>query len=352
MNEQVFIAVHHYQNEKIVARGDLVADSYRLAVEAAKSDAKYIVVCGVRFMAESVATLARGGQIVLHPNPDAGCPMADMIDAGAAERTLARIREFEGDRNIVPVAYMNSSNAVKALTGREGGAICTSGNARPILEHFFALGKRVFFLPDANLGANTARNLGITERETARISRSGKLPEPLAPGETKIFLWDGYCPIHKVMTAGDVSAFRTAHPGAKVIVHPECAPETVAAADGTGSTEGLLTILRGAEPGTVWGVGTELHFVERMQAAFPDRVIRPIRMSSCMNMIKITEERLDKTLQAIREYEASEASRKPLNLLSLAGTAFGSLLVTVRDSERSDAAKALETMVRVTEGAR
>lgn len=352
MNEQIFIAVHHYQNEKIVARGDLVADSYRLAVEAARSSAKYIVVCGVRFMAESVATLARPDQIVLHPNPDAGCPMADMIDADAAARTLTRLREFERDQNIVPVAYMNSSNAVKALTGREGGAICTSGNARFILEHFFSLGKRVFFLPDANLGFNTARDLGIGETGTARISREGILPEGLVPGNTKIFVWDGYCPIHKVMTTGDVLEFRAAHPGAKVIVHPECTPDVASAADGTGSTEGLHKTLREAAPGSVWGVGTELHFVDRMQATYPDRVILPIRMSSCMNMIKVTEERLDITLQAIREYEESGAGRKPLNMMSLAGTGFGALLVTVRDSERADAAKALETMVRITEGAR
>jgi len=352
VRDSVFIAVHHYQDENIVARGDLVADSYRLAVEAARSPAKYVVVCGVRFMAESVATLARPDQIVLHPEPDAGCPMADMIDADTAARTLALLREFEQDSEIVPVTYMNSSNAVKALTGREGGAICTSGNARPILAHFFSRRKRVFFLPDANLGLNTARAMGIPEGATARISRDGALPGGLVPGAAKLFAWDGYCPVHKVMTAGDVSLFRGAHPGAKVIVHPECVPEVASVSDGTGSTEGLLKTLAAAPAGSVWGVGTEIQFVERMKATFPDRAIYPIRASSCANMAKVTEANLEKALEAIRAYEASDAARQPPNAARLAETALGNFAVAVRDDERADAARALEAMVRITEGAK
>lgn len=334
MNDSVFIAVHHYQNEKIVKRASLVADSYRLAVEAARSDAKYVVVCGVRFMAESVATLARPGQIVLHPNPDAGCPMADMIDGETAERMLIRLREFEGDDSIVPVTYMNSSNAVKALTGREGGAICTSGNAHHVLTHFFARGKRVFFLPDANLGLNTARNLGIPEEATVRIPREGTLPPNLERGRSSLFVWDGYCPIHRVMTVEDVAEARAAYPGTRIIVHPECVPAVAAASDATGSTEGIYKTLAAAAPGSSCGVGTELHFVERMRETFPDRKIYPIRMSSCMNMIKITEEKLNAALAAIE-----------------AGTAAEKYGVTVNESERADAERALRLMVTVTEAA-
>jgi len=340
MSDAVFVAAHHYQNESIIARGDLVADSYRLAVEAARSDARYVVVCGVRFMAESVATLARPDQIVIHPNPDAGCPMADMIDAETAEKVLAKLREAEGDVDIVPVAYMNSSNAVKALTGREGGSICTSGNAHHILTHYFALGKRVFFLPDANLALNTARNLGIPESETLTVPRDGAIPAGHGPGRAKLFAWDGYCPIHRVMTVEDVAEAREAHPGTKVIVHPECPPAVAAAADGTGSTEGMHKTLRDAPEGSSWGVGTELHFVERMRVSFPGKEIYPIHLSSCMNMIKITEAKLDAALKAIDEHRLTG---NPESL--------GKLLVTVPDSERADAERALTAMVRITEAA-
>lgn len=331
MNDSVFIAAHHYQNKNIVARADLVADSYRLAVEAAKSDASFIVVCGVRFMAESAAALARKEQMVLHPAPDAGCPMADMVDLEKAERALRSIKELSG-KDPLPVTYMNSSLSVKALTGRLGGSICTSGNAKKILSWALQSGRPVLFMPDANLGYNTAFSLGVPIGETALITKDGKIQAN--SGQPRVFMWDGFCPIHKVFSVQDIAKAREAFPGIQVTVHPECLPEVVQAADLSGSTEGMYQQLKDAPEGSTWAVGTELHFVERMASLFPSKTILPLRHSACTNMVRVTETRLDATLEAIRAFKETGA---PLHA------------VLVSDDEREYASQALKTMVRLTD---
>ncbi|MBN2811324.1 MAG: quinolinate synthase NadA [Spirochaetales bacterium] len=332
MKEKIFIAAHHYQHADIVKQADLVADSYRLAVEAAKSDAKYIVVCGVRFMAESVATLARSDQMVIHPNPRAGCPMADMVAVDTAEKAIEKIRGITG-KTPVPVTYMNSGNAMKALTGRMGGSICTSGNAKKIMTHYLEGGAPILFMPDRNLGENTALALGLGKDDLAVVSRDGSEITGARP-DTRVFLWDGFCPIHKVFTVADIEEMRAAFPGINITVHPESLPEVVKAAGLSGSTEGMHHQLRDAEAGSVWGVGTEIHFVERMATLFPDKKIMPLRPSGCVNMILITPEKLAASLKAI---EAHERDGSPLET------------VVVPEAEREDAKAALTTMVRLTD---
>lgn len=342
MSGSILIAAHHYQRPEIVARADLLGDSYKLAVEASRTDARYIVLCGVRFMAESAAILAREGQTVLLPDRDAGCPMADMMDEATAERVLSALRAASGNP-VVPVTYMNSWASLKALTGREGGSICTSSNAERIVSHFLAAGKPVFFMPDFNLGINTARTLGIPEAEIRKVRRDGSIvpvdgTEPAAPNDSlsgvRMFLWDGFCHVHQAFTPDLVSSARREWPGVSVIVHPECPRETVALADASGSTEAMYRILRDAPDGTKWAVGTEGRFVDRMIAEFPAKEIRHLKISLCPNMNRIDLRNLDETIEAIRRHEKTGA---PLPA------------ITVAPEEKAQAALALNAMVRITE---
>jgi quinolinate synthase len=347
--KRVLVAAHHYQRPAVVTRAGLLGDSYKLAVEAARSDADFIVLCGVRFMAESAAILARPGQKVILPDLEAGCPMADMIDPDSAIAALARIREATGS-DAVPVCYMNSSADVKALTGKAGGCVCTSGNAKKILSHYLSKGKTVFFIPDANLGMNTARALGLSGSQTLLVRRDGSfaregsvLRAELSRDElskVRVFLWDGYCHVHRAFTAADVEAARAenARRGgapARIIVHPECTPDVVSLADAAGSTEEMFRMIDAAPEGSSWVVGTEHRFVERMIARYPGKRIEPLKVSVCMNMNRIDETRLDAALESIR---AHLEEGRPLNA------------VTVSDGVREAAADALNAMVRITEG--
>ena len=348
---KVAIAAHHYQRPEIVARAALTGDSYRLAVAASRSDAEYIVLCGVRFMAESAAILAREGQKVLIPDMNAGCPMADMIDRGTAEDTLSVLAGFS-TKPIIPVVYMNSHADIKALAGERGGSVCTSGNARKILAHYLDKGNSIFFAPDFNLGMNTARELGIPTDDIRRVSRDGRIMRIDAQkSDTKeslervrLFLWDGFCHVHKAFTTEDVEGARKAFPGSRVIVHPECSPDVVARADASGSTESMYNTLRDAEAGSSWIIGTEGRFVERMAATFSDKNIRPLRVSYCHNMNRIDEAALDKTLADVVRAETNSGDDK-------SGAARHRMpgLVTVTGDERRYAKESLDAMVRITE---
>ncbi len=332
--ERLVIAAHHYQRPEIVALADLTGDSYRLAVEASRSPAEFIVLCGVRFMAESAAILCNDDQRVLLSDHQAGCPMADMISAETAAATLIRLRGVVS-APVIPLTYMNSWADLKALTGREDGAICTSGNAHILMRRFLDNGKAIFFLPDYNLGYNTARDLSIPDNQICTVRKEGKLDCAGPLSEARLFLWDGFCHVHKVFTAADIHTAREQHRGIKVIVHPECSPEVVALADQAGSTEGMFRILRDAPAGSSWAVGTEARFVDRMIANFPDKQIFHLRHSLCMNMDRINLLNLAATLRAL---ERHIAGGERLNT------------ITVAPGDRLDAKKALDTMIALTEG--
>jgi quinolinate synthase len=330
---RTLIASHHYQRPEIVARAALLGDSYKLAVEAARSDAEYIVVCGVRFMAESAAILAKDGQKILIPDYDAGCPMADMIDRHSAETALRLLRET-AEKEVVPVTYMNSWADLKSLTGEEGGSICTSSNAKKIVSHFLGPGKAVFFLPDFNLGMNTALSLGLAADEIWTVRRDGTLSGTGDPKKAGMFLWDGFCHVHKVFTVSDIETVRRSLPGVTVMVHPECTPDVVALSDASGSTEAIYRALKNADAGSVWAIGTEGRFVERMIAEFPDKSIHHLRFSYCHNMNRIDLHNLDSTLEAIARHERT-GEKLPV--------------ITVPPREKNYAKIALDTMVRITE---
>lgn len=333
LGSRMIIAAHHYQRPEIVALADILGDSYKLAVEAGRSSAEFIVLCGVRFMAESAAILASEKQTVLLPDHTAGCPMADMIDRMTAETVLGKLRALSG-KPVVPVTYMNSWADLKAFTGERGGSICTSGNAKKIIAHFLDSGTPVFFLPDFNLGMNTARELGLKDSEIWSAGKDGTISGDGKPEDAKIFLWDGFCRVHKVFTVTDIKTARARVPGTKVIVHPECTPDVVALADKAGSTEAMYHMLKDAPEGSSWTVGTEARFVDRMIQEFPGKNIQHLRLSFCQNMNRIDLNNLESTIESVKRH-LETGERLPA--------------ITVTPQERIHAAAALNTMVRITE---
>lgn len=339
LGTSLIMPAHHYQKPEIVSVSDFVGDSYRLARDGAASQAEYIVFCGVRFMAESAAILARPGQQVLIPDPVAGCPMADMIDAATAEQLLLDLDRRTG-ASLVPLTYMNSYADMKAVTGRRGGAICTSSNAAKLLSHFLDSGRPVFFSPDFNLGINTARQLGLPADQLFRVKKDGQLEslgdKDADPAGGRLFLWDGFCHVHKRFKPIDIVQARQANPDAQVIVHPESDEAVVQAADSSGSTEAIYKAVAAASPGSTWVVGTEASFVHRIAADFPDRRVLPLRESYCFNMARISPEKLLSSLESILAHR--EDPEQPLLHL-----------VTVDQAVRTDAAAALHAMLDIVE---
>lgn len=334
--QRLVIAAHHYQVPGIIRYADIIGDSYKLAVDCSHRDADFIIMCGVRFMAEGAAVLAAPGQRVVMPDPAAGCPMADMITAEQTQEAVNRIRTLTG-KDPAPVVYMNSTAAVKAVCGRADGAVCTSSNAKKILEYYFRAGRPVFFAPDRHLGFNTVTEYGLLDdSRIAFFGRDGQIKGSGDPARAAIFLWDGFCPIHKQFTPEQVACVRRDYPGISVVVHPECEAAVVKAADADGSTEFLLKTVGGAASGTAWAVGTELSFVDRLAESCPDKTVVPLAPYPCTDMALITPEKLAATLanidRVITSGEPLENEIRP----DAAVTA--------------DAARALERMIAITEG--
>lgn len=301
LGTSVVIAAHHYQRPEIAARADFVGDSYMLALEASRTGAEFIVLAGVRFMAESAAILAGGDRHVLIPDAAAGCPMADMIDGHEAKAGLDAAAAA-CELPVVPVTYMNSYADVKSFTGAAGGSVCTSGNAMKILSHYLERGKAIFFLPDRNLGMNSAAELAIPEERIFIVRKGGGIEGKGDPARGLLFLWDGWCHVHRRFTVDDISRVRGLDPGIRVIVHPECDREVVAAADASGSTEAIRKAIGDSPAGTRWAVGTEASFVGRMASEFPDKGVMPLRVSTCFNMSRITPERLRFSLASVKAF--------------------------------------------------
>ncbi len=300
LGDDVLVLAHHYQRPEIVQVADFVGDSFQLARIAATSHAAKVAFCGVSFMGESAAVLAPEGTQVYLPEPSAGCPMADMADPADVERMLEALRKRLPGRSIVPVTYVNSSAAVKAITGKEGGVVCTSSNARKALTWALERADVAFFLPDQMLASNTARELGLGP--VVRIDPFAPLPSGPALESTRVVVWNGYCHVHTWFTTQHVTQSRQAFPGARVLVHPECPEEVVLAADGSGSTQYLVQQVEQGKPGDVFVIGTEVNLVKRLAMNFPDRTVVPLATSMCPNMYRTTAQSV---LNLLREWPAS-----------------------------------------------
>lgn len=290
---------HHYQHDDVIRHTDFQGDSLELARKIEGLDAEHVVFCGVFFMAESAAALARPGQKIHIPDATATCPMAEMAPAKRLEQVLTALRAK--GRVVIPLAYVNSSAEVKSLCGRFGGSVCTSANARVMLDWALRQGDAVLFLPDKNLGHNTADQLGIPGGQRLEISirKGGAGLDPERAAKARLLLWPGACAIHHMFKPRHVHDMRDSMPGVRVIVHPECMPEVVQACDGAGSTTFLIKYCAEAEPGTRIAVGTELNLVRRLAARHLDKTIVPLRELCCANMAKISEEALAAQLESL-----------------------------------------------------
>ena len=283
LGDSVVVLGHFYQRDEIVQHADYLGDSYQLAVAATKhAEAKAIVFCGVHFMAETADVLSASNQAVILPNLAAGCSMADMADVDSVEECWEQLSEIYGTEAdefgkvpVIPVTYMNSSAALKAFCGRNGGIVCTSSNAQTVLKWAFERAHRVLFFPDQHLGRNTALAMGVNLDQMplwhGRKAMGGNTEAQLQ--DAKVILWNGFCSVHKRFNVGQIEKARTENPGLRVIVHPECPMDVVQAADEYGSTDYIRRAVEGATEPSVFAIGTEINMVQRLAAQHPEHKI-------------------------------------------------------------------------------
>jgi quinolinate synthase len=275
LGDSVMILGHHYQRDEVIQFADTRGDSFKLARDAAAAGAPTIVFCGVHFMAETADILTAPGTEVVLPDLAAGCSMADMAEISQVEAAWEDLREA-GCTDVVPMTYMNSSAAIKAFTGRNGGVVCTSSNAERAMRWAFERGSQVLFLPDQHLGRNTAvLDLGLSLDDCVVYDPhrpgGGVAPERLR--DAKVVLWKGHCSVHGTFVPEHVDLVRERIPGIDVIVHPECRYEVVTKADVVGSTEKIIRTIAEAPSGSAWAVGTELNLVGRLAQEHPDKTV-------------------------------------------------------------------------------
>ncbi len=285
LGERVVVLGHFYQREEVVVHADYVGDSFQLAGAAqAHPDAETIVFCGVHFMAETADLLSRPEQAVVLPNLAAGCSMADMASIDEVEECWEQLEDVFGPLDepdvdglvpVVPVTYMNSSAAIKGFVGRHGGIVCTSSNARTVLEWAFARGRRVLFFPDQHLGRNTAKAMGVPLEQMPLWNPRRPLGGADAPSlrDSRVILWHGFCSVHRRFTVEQIDEARANHPGVRVIVHPECPMAVVDAADEAGSTDYIRKAIAAATEPTTFAIGTEINLVQRLAADYPQHRI-------------------------------------------------------------------------------
>ncbi|HET6614608.1 MAG TPA: quinolinate synthase NadA, partial [Dehalococcoidia bacterium] len=279
LGERLIVLGHHYQREDIIAFADLRGDSFKLAQFAAEHpESEYIVFCGVHFMAEAADILSAPHQKVMLPNMAAGCSMADMADPDDVYNAWAELEELGIAQDTLPITYMNSAAALKAFVGEHGGAVCTSSNAKKVLEWAYAQKKRVLFFPDQHLGRNTGYAMDIPLDEMVLWgwsrpygSMGGRTREELE--RSRVLLWAGHCSVHQRFTPAQIDEARAAYPDITVIVHPECRFETVQAADLNGSTEFISKTITNAPAGSKFAVGTEINLVSRLARENPDKTV-------------------------------------------------------------------------------
>jgi len=308
LGARLLILGHHYQRPEVIRWADVRGDSFKLAQDAARNEAATdIVFCGVHFMAESADILTGDHQRVVLPDLNAGCSMADMADLDQVLEAWDELAAVSDVDRLVPITYMNSSAALKAFVGEHGGAVCTSSNARIVLEWALARGDKVLFFPDQHLGRNTACDLGYDEAQMRVWDPRRDLGglDERAVKEATFLLWKGHCTVHQRFRPEHVEAFRAEHPDGEVIVHPECSHDVVVLADRVGSTERILEWVDAAPPGAVLGIGTEIHMVQRLAAEHPDRTVVSLDplVCPCSTMFRIDGPHLAWCLEALARGE-------------------------------------------------
>ncbi|MGE7877270.1 quinolinate synthase NadA [Peribacillus muralis] len=306
LGNRLYIPGHHYQREEVIRFSDVTGDSLQLAqLSAQNREADYIVFCGVHFMAETADILTEERQTVILPDMRAGCSMADMADIDQTERAWTKLQELFGD-TILPLTYVNSTAAIKAFVGKNGGATVTSSNAQDMVSWAFEQKERILFLPDQHLGRNTAFDIGIPLNAMAvwdphkeELVHEGDIED------LKVLLWKGHCSVHENFTTANIEALREEQPAMNIIVHPECRREVVAMSDYAGSTSYIIDMIEKAKAGSSWAIGTEMNLVKRLIANNPDKNIISLNpnMCPCLTMNRID---LPHLLWALESIEANQ----------------------------------------------
>ena len=307
LGERLVVLGHHYQRNEIIKYADLRGDSFKLSQYAASQNgAEYIIFCGVHFMAETADVLSSPEQKVILPNLTAGCSMSDMAQIDDVLDCWDDLQEvLSGHGQTVPITYMNSTAAIKALCGRNNGIVCTSSNAPATFKWAFERGERILFLPDQHLGRNTAVKLGIGLDEMLVWNPfkplGGHTAEELQ--SAKVILWQGHCSVHTRFSVAQIEEARGQYPDVNVVVHPECFMEVVQAADLNGSTEFIINTIKEAPSGTVWAVGTEISLVNRVAQENPDKTVFCLDavVCPCSTMYRIHPAYLSWVLDGLNE---------------------------------------------------
>lgn len=298
---------HHYQRDEVIRFADYTGDSYKLSKAAAETGAQYIIFCGVHFMAESADVLGRTGQQVILPDLNAGCSMADMAEISQVEACWDALTRFNLSDDTIPLTYMNSTAAIKAFCGEQGGLVCTSSNARAAFEWAFERGKRILFLPDQHLGRNTGYAMQIPLEEMVVWDpwaiQGGQTKDRIA--QSRVLLWKGHCAVHQRFLPNHVDQVRAKYPGIQVIVHPECRFEVCQKADALGSTERLIALVEEAPEGATFAIGTEIHLVNRLARRFAPKGKKIITLDDtgclCTTMYRISPQHLAWALENLVE---------------------------------------------------
>ena len=306
LGSRLLVLGHHYQRDEVIKFADVTGDSYRLSQHcAARPEAEFIVFCGVHFMAESADVLSAPHQQVILPDLAAGCSMADMAAIDQLEACWHELAQMGVD-DVVPVTYINSSAAIKAFVGEQGGVVCTSTNAAATLRWAWERGRRILFLPDQHLGRNTAYKMGVPLTDMVVWDPDevwGGL-DAHAARDARLILWKGHCSVHTRFTAAQIAMVREQHPGIRVIVHPEVPFDVVQAADDSGSTEYILRQVRESAPGSTWAVGTEIHLVNRLadEVAHEKTVVSLDQLGClCSTMFRVSPNHLLWVLEGLLE---------------------------------------------------
>jgi quinolinate synthase len=295
LGSKAMVLGHHYQRDEVIAFAEIRGDSFKLAQAAADNrDAEFIFFCGVHFMAESADILTSKNQKVILPDLAAGCSMADMATASQVDNCWQVLTKLGVANKTIPITYMNSSAAIKAFTGENNGAVCTSSNAMRAMKWAFEKGEKVLFLPDQHLGRNTAvLSLGL-KLEDCVLWNPWKPNGGLTDDQIKkatVILWRGHCSVHGRFSVENINQVRAKISGVKVLVHPECQHDVVSNADVVGSTEMIIKTVKESAAGSKWAVGTELNLVQRLANENPDKQIvfldKTVCYCSTMNRIDL-----------------------------------------------------------------
>lgn len=326
LGQRAVILGHHYQRADVYRHADLSGDSLKLSRLASQTDAEYIVFCGVHFMAEVADILSKPGQISILPDLAAGCSMADMANLSKVERCWRELTEVLGEPDgcITPVTYINSAADLKAFCGEHGGIVCTSSNARKILEWSFAQREKVLFFPDQHLGRWTGHQMGIALDDMQvwdpDQAYGGLTPEQIR--SAKMLLWKGHCSVHQMFQPAHIVRWRNAHPDGIVISHPESAFEVCRQSDFVGSTEYIIKTVKEGAPGTRWLVGTELNLVNRLaeEVKSEGKIVQFMSPTVCMcsTMQRIDPQHLAWTLENLAEGQVVNRIHVPEHEAALA----------------------------------